>query len=60
MIRDCNKEILNKIESKVSFNLSYVLLISISGVLAAVALLTSSVPILIGSMVVAPTLPPLG
>lgn len=31
-----------------------------AGVLAAVALLTNSIPILIGSMVIAPALPPLG
>lgn len=31
-----------------------------AGILAAVALLTNSVPILIGSMVIAPALPPLG
>jgi len=54
-----NNDTLNKLKSKVAFDLSYILLISISGVLAAVALLTSSVPVLIGSMVVAPTLPPL-
>lgn len=31
-----------------------------AGVLAAVALLTNSIPVLIGSMVIAPALPPLG
>ncbi len=39
---------------------SYLVFMATSGVLAAVALLTNSVPILIGSMVIAPALPPLG
>ena len=39
---------------------SYTVFMATSGVLAAVALLTDSVPILIGSMVIAPALPPLG
>ena len=38
---------------------SYLLYLATSGVLAAVALVTSSVPILIGSMIVAPLMPPL-
>ena len=38
---------------------SYLVFMATSGVLAAVALLTSSVPILVGSMVIAPALPPL-
>lgn len=40
-------------------NQSYVILMAMSGVLAAVALLTNSIPVLIGSMVIAPALPPL-
>ena len=39
---------------------TYLVLMATAGVLSAVALLTNSVPILIGSMVVAPALPPLG
>lgn len=38
---------------------AYLVLMSMSGILAAVALLANSVPMLIGSMVVAPALPPL-
>ena len=39
---------------------SYLVFMAMAGVLAAVALLTNSIPILIGSMVIAPALPPLG
>ena len=39
---------------------TYLVFMATSGVLAAVALLTNSIPILIGSMVIAPALPPLG
>lgn len=38
---------------------SYMILMATSGVLAAVAMLTNSIPVLIGSMVIAPALPPL-
>ena len=38
---------------------SYVALMVTSGVLAAVAMLTNSIPVLIGSMIIAPALPPL-
>ena len=41
------------------FSISYVVLMATSGVLSAIALLTNSIPILIGSMVIAPALPPL-
>lgn len=40
-------------------NTSYAVLMVASGVLAAVAMLTNSVPVLIGSMIIAPALPPL-
>ena len=38
---------------------SYLVFMATAGVLAAVALLTNSVPVLVGSMVVAPALAPL-
>ena len=38
---------------------SFIVLMAMAGILAAVALLTNSVPILVGSMIVAPLLPPL-
>ena len=41
------------------FNVSYIILMATAGVLSAIALLTNSVPVLIGSMVIAPALPPL-
>jgi len=41
------------------FSISYVVLMATSGILSAIALLTNSIPILIGSMVIAPALPPL-
>lgn len=45
--------------SEARFSGNYAMYMSCAGVLAAVALLSSSVPILIGSMVVAPVMPPL-
>lgn len=50
---------LNKIAEQAKLSPSYLLFMAMSGVLAAVALLTNSIPILVGSMVIAPTLPPL-
>ena len=44
-------------ESRLS--IYYLALMALSGVLATVAMLTSSIPVLIGAMVVAPTMPPL-
>ncbi len=41
------------------FSASYIVLMATAGVLSAIALLTNSVPVLIGSMVIAPALPPL-
>lgn len=51
---------IERLSEKVEFGFSYMTLMIMGGILAAVALLTSSVPILIGSMIVAPSLPPLG
>lgn len=42
------------------FTTTYVVLMAMAGILAAVSLLTNSVPVLIGAMVVAPALGPLG
>ncbi|MGB3768834.1 MAG: DUF389 domain-containing protein [Phormidesmis sp.] len=41
------------------FNIPYVVLMATAGILSAVALLTNSIPVLIGSMVIAPAFPPL-
>lgn len=49
-----------QIGEEVRLDGSYLVLMSVSGILSAVALLTNSVPVLIGSMVVAPALPPFG
>ena len=49
-----------KVSKQAQLNSSYLVFMATSGVLAAVALLTNSIPILIGSMVIAPALPPLG
>lgn len=51
---------LDKVSRQAKLTTSYLVFMATSGVLAAVALLTNSVPILIGSMVIAPALPPLG
>lgn len=55
-----NNRTLEKVTKQARLNNSYLVFMATSGVLAAVALLTDSVPILIGSMVIAPALPPLG
>ncbi|MGF1477953.1 MAG: DUF389 domain-containing protein [Cyanophyceae cyanobacterium] len=51
---------LQRITEQAELTSSYLVFMAMSGVLAAIAMLTNSVPILIGSMVVAPALPPLG
>ena len=53
------QEILDSVAAQAALTPTYLLYMTASGVLAAVALLSSSVPILIGSMVVAPALAPL-
>ena len=55
-----SKRTLVKVSKQAELTASYLVFMATSGVLAAVALLTNSVPILIGSMVIAPALPPLG
>ena len=47
------------VNEQVSLDTSFLVLMAMSGVLAAVALLTNSIPLLIGAMVVAPALTPL-
>ena len=51
---------IEKVSQQARLTSSYLVFMATSGVLAAVALLTNSIPILIGSMVIAPALPPLG
>ncbi len=51
---------IEKVSKQASLTASYLVFMATAGVLAAVALLTNSIPILIGSMVIAPALPPLG
>ena len=51
---------IKKVAQQAQLSTSYLVFMAMSGVLAAIALLTNSVPILIGSMVIAPALPPLG
>ncbi len=48
-----------RVATQAELNGSYAVLMATAGVLAAVALLTNSVPVLIGAMVIAPTLAPL-
>ena len=55
-----SKHTLARVAKQAELTTSYLVFMAASGVLAAVALLTNSVPILIGSMVIAPALPPLG
>jgi uncharacterized hydrophobic protein (TIGR00271 family) len=51
---------IEKVSQQAKLTPSYLVFMAMSGILAAVALLTNSIPILIGSMVIAPALPPLG
>ena len=51
---------IEKVSNQARLTSSYLVFMATAGVLSAVALLTDSVPILIGSMVIAPALPPLG
>ncbi|MBE9047166.1 DUF389 domain-containing protein [Pleurocapsales cyanobacterium LEGE 10410] len=51
---------IKKITEQAELTSTYLVFMAMAGVLAAVALLTNSIPILIGSMVIAPALPPLG
>ena len=54
-----SKETLEHVTQQAEFSTVYSVLMATGGVLAAVALLTNSIPILVGSMVVAPAFPPL-
>lgn len=54
-----SKETLDRVTQQAEFSTVYGVLMATGGVLAAVALLTNSIPILVGSMVVAPAFPPL-
>lgn len=58
--RIITNDILEHVAQQAKFDVIYSVLMATGGILAAVALLTNSVPILVGSMVVAPALPPLG
>lgn len=54
-----SQKTLRKVAEQAELSSSYLLFMGMAGVLAAIAMLTNSVPVLIGSMVVAPALPPL-
>lgn len=54
-----SNEIVFRIARQAEFTLTYAVLMAVAGVLAAVALLANSIPILIGAMIVAPGFPPL-
>lgn len=54
-----NDDVVEKSAAEVRLSASYLLYMACSGVLASVALVSASVPILIGSMIVAPLMPPL-
>ncbi len=51
---------IEKVSKQAQLTRSYLVFMAMAGILAAVALLANSIPILIGSMVIAPALPPLG
>jgi len=51
--------VIQQVAAQAELNTSYLVFMAMSGILAAVALLTNSVPILIGSMLIAPAFAPL-
>ena len=58
--RETNRsDVVRRVFELSDFSASYILLMATSGILSAVALLTNSIPVLIGSMVIAPAFPPL-
>lgn len=48
-------KILQQLSEEVVLSPSYLVLMGMAGILSAIALLTNSIPILIGSMIIAPT-----
>ena len=52
-------EVVARVFALSDFDASYILLMATAGILSAVALLTNSIPVLIGSMVIAPAFAPL-
>jgi uncharacterized hydrophobic protein (TIGR00271 family) len=54
-----SEELLTRIEQEGRLTTSFLVLMGVSGTLTAIALLTNSVPVLIGAMVVAPVFAPL-
>ncbi len=52
-------ETMQRVVALSEFSVAYIVLMATSGILSAVALLTNSIPVLIGSMVIAPALTPL-
>ncbi len=52
-------ETVHRLQGEVEMSAYYMILMGLAGVLAAVGLLTNSVPVLIGAMLVAPAFPPL-
>ena len=53
-----SEQAIDRVASQAELNGSYLVLMAVAGVLAAVARLTNSVPVLIGAMIVAPALSP--
>lgn len=54
-----NEDTVQTVAKQAAFDTSYVVFMSMAGILSAVALLSNSVPILVGAMIVAPALSPL-
>ncbi len=57
--RRIDEDLVDSVAQQATLTRSYLVFMALAGVLAAVALLANSVPILIGSMIIAPALPPL-
>lgn len=54
-----SEEAVARVAKQAELSTTYIVLMAVAGVLAAVALLTNSVPVLIGAMIVAPAFSPL-
>ncbi len=57
--RTISHEIVKQVADQAAMTPAYLVFMAMAGILAAIALLTNSVPILVGSMIIAPALPPL-
>ena len=56
--QNISNEVILRLYNEGKLTSSYLALMALAGILTSVAVLTNSVPVLIGAMVIAPALPP--